>query len=47
MAATTPTVPTTEAEWRECFANRGFRSDVHPMGGGTPFANVLFRLTKV
>ena len=37
----------TEAEWRECFARRGFRTDVRPMGEGTPFANVLFRLTKV
>jgi SAM-dependent methyltransferase len=36
----------TEAEWRECFARRGFRADVHPMGRGTPFGNVLFRLTK-
>ena len=36
----------TEAEWRECFARRGFRTDVHPMGRGTPFGNVLFRLTK-
>jgi uncharacterized protein (DUF2062 family)/trans-aconitate methyltransferase len=37
----------TPSEWRECFARRGFRTDVRPMGGGTPFANVLFRLTKV
>jgi uncharacterized protein (DUF2062 family) len=37
----------TEAEWRECFARRGFRTAVHPMGQGTPFGNVLFRLTKV
>jgi len=37
----------TEAEWRECFARRGFRTDVQPMGRGTPFGNVLFRLTKV
>jgi uncharacterized protein (DUF2062 family) len=36
----------TGAEWRECFARRGFRTDVRPMGEGTPFANVLFRLTK-
>jgi uncharacterized protein (DUF2062 family)/predicted methyltransferase len=35
----------TEAEWRECFARRGFRADVRPMSAGTPFANVLFRLT--
>ena len=35
----------TEAEWRECFAQRGFRTDVRPMGGG-PFANVLYRLTR-
>jgi uncharacterized protein (DUF2062 family) len=37
----------TETEWRECFARRGFRTDVRPMGEGTPFANVLFRLTKL
>jgi hypothetical protein len=36
----------TEAEWRECFARRGFTTDVRPMGRRTPFANVLFRLTK-
>jgi uncharacterized protein (DUF2062 family) len=38
--------PRTEAEWRDCFARRGFTIAVHPMGEGTPFANVLFRLTK-
>jgi uncharacterized protein (DUF2062 family) len=37
----------TEAEWRACFARRGFRAEVRPMAGATPFANVLFRLTKV
>ena len=37
----------TAAEWRECFTRSGFRAEAHPMGGATPFANVLFRLTKV
>ena len=37
--------PRTQAEWRECFGRLGFESDVRPMGEGTPFANVLFRLT--
>jgi methyltransferase family protein len=35
----------TETEWRACFARHGFTAEVHPMGSGTPFANVLFRLT--
>jgi SAM-dependent methyltransferase len=35
----------TAAEWRDCFSRRGFKTEVRPMGGGTPFANVLFRLT--
>ena len=35
----------TEAEWRACFTRHGFTAEVHPMGSGTPFANVLFRLT--
>jgi uncharacterized protein (DUF2062 family) len=37
--------PRTQAEWRDCFARHGFLSEMRPMGGGTPFANVLFRLT--
>jgi hypothetical protein len=28
-----------------CFTNHGFLVDTQPMGQGTPFANVLFRLT--
>jgi uncharacterized protein (DUF2062 family)/SAM-dependent methyltransferase len=32
-------------EWRTCFLRHGFHSEVTDMGGGTPFANVLFRLT--
>ncbi len=36
-----------EAEWRACFTRHGFRADVQNMGQGTPFANVLFRLTAV
>lgn len=35
----------TEVEWRACFTNHGFLVDTRPMGQGTPFANVLFRLT--
>jgi uncharacterized protein (DUF2062 family)/ubiquinone/menaquinone biosynthesis C-methylase UbiE len=38
--------PRTEAEWRDCFARLGFRAAVWPMGEGTPFANILFRLTR-
>jgi uncharacterized protein (DUF2062 family) len=34
----------TEAEWRDCFRRHGFRTEVHPMSEGTPFANLLFRL---
>jgi uncharacterized protein (DUF2062 family)/SAM-dependent methyltransferase len=35
----------TRAEWLECFARHGFDAEVRPMGAGTPFANLLFRLT--
>jgi uncharacterized protein (DUF2062 family)/trans-aconitate methyltransferase len=41
-----PFHPRTEAEWRNCFARLGFRAAVWPMGEGTPFANILFRLTR-
>jgi uncharacterized protein (DUF2062 family) len=37
--------PRSEAEWRDCFARLGLRAEVRPMGTGTPFGNVLFRLT--
>ncbi|HKB11347.1 MAG TPA: DUF2062 domain-containing protein [Vicinamibacterales bacterium] len=37
--------PRSEAEWRECFARHGFEVEVRPMGEGTPFANILYRLT--
>ena len=37
--------PRSQAEWRDCFARHGFESETRPMGAGTPFANVLFRLT--
>ena len=37
--------PRTEAEWRDCFTRLGLRAEVRPMGAGTPFANILFRLT--
>jgi hypothetical protein len=35
----------TRLEWLDCFARLGLDADVRPMGDGTPFANVLFRLT--
>jgi SAM-dependent methyltransferase len=35
----------TKVEWIECFSRLGLDADVCPMGDGTPFANVLFRLT--
>ena len=37
----------TKLEWLECFARLGLAADVRPMSDGTPFANVLFRLTVV
>ena len=37
--------PRTQAEWHACFARHGFLSEMRPMDSGTPFANVLFRLT--
>jgi len=33
------------AAWVECFNRHGFDAEVRPMGAGTPFGNVLFRLT--
>jgi uncharacterized protein (DUF2062 family)/SAM-dependent methyltransferase len=38
--------PRTETDWRECFMRHGFHVEMRPMGEGTPFANVLFRLIK-
>ena len=35
----------TRSDWIECFARLGLDADVRSMGDGTPFANVLFRLT--
>jgi SAM-dependent methyltransferase len=35
----------TKLGWIECYARLGLDTDVRPMGEGTPFANVLFRLT--
>jgi uncharacterized protein (DUF2062 family) len=32
----------TAAEWQACFGRLGLRCDMHDMGQGTPFANVLF-----
>ena len=36
----------TTQEWRALFERAGFVVEVRPMGEGTPFANVLFRLVK-
>jgi uncharacterized protein (DUF2062 family)/SAM-dependent methyltransferase len=36
----------TTAEWLQCFDRLGLDAAVQPMGSGTPFANVLFRLTR-
>jgi SAM-dependent methyltransferase len=35
----------TPDEWLACFASHGLAGQVRPMGAGTPFANVLFRVT--
>jgi hypothetical protein len=35
----------TADEWLACFAGLGLSARMHPMGKGTPFANVLFRVT--
>lgn len=32
-------------DWRDCFTRHGLHADVRPMGAGTPFGNVLFRVT--
>ena len=35
----------TPNEWLACFASHGLAGQVRPMSAGTPFANVLFRVT--
>ena len=35
----------TTGEWLACFAAHGWAGQVRPMSAGTPFANVLFRVT--
>jgi len=35
----------TPDDWLACFASHGLSGEARPMGAGTPFANVLFRLT--
>ena len=35
----------TPDEWLACFASHGLAGQVRPMDAGTPFANVLFRVT--
>jgi SAM-dependent methyltransferase len=35
----------TPDEWLACFASHGLAGAMQPMGAGTPFANVLFRVT--
>jgi uncharacterized protein (DUF2062 family) len=37
----------TAAEWADCFARHGFRSELREMSAGTPFANVLFSLSPI
>ena len=34
------------AEWRDCLVRLGMRVETQPMGKGTPFGNVLFKVTK-
>jgi uncharacterized protein (DUF2062 family) len=34
------------AEWLTCFGRLGLSADVRPMGDGTPFANIMFRVTR-
>jgi uncharacterized protein (DUF2062 family) len=36
----------TAAEWQRLFTAAGFDVEMRPMGEGTPFANILFRLRK-
>jgi hypothetical protein len=36
----------TATEWTTLFANLGWTVESWPMGHGTPFANVLFKLTR-
>ncbi|MEO8259061.1 MAG: DUF2062 domain-containing protein [Acidobacteriota bacterium] len=33
-------------QWLACFASHGLHAEVRPMSDGTPFANVLFRVTR-
>src|SRR5262249_41933041 len=33
-------------EWSDCFSRHGWTAELKQMGQGTPFANVLFRLTR-
>lgn len=35
----------TSDEWLACLASHGLAGEMRPMGAGTPFANVLFRVT--
>ena len=35
----------TASDWQACFARHGLQADVRAMGQGTPFGNVLFRVT--
>ena len=36
----------TTDEWLACFASHGLHAEVRPMSDGTPFANVLFRVSR-
>jgi hypothetical protein len=35
----------TRDQWLACFSSHGLAGEVRPMSAGTPFANVLFRVT--
>jgi len=37
----------TAAEWQACFSRLGLHTEVREMSEGTPFANVLFRVTRL
>jgi SAM-dependent methyltransferase len=36
----------TSADWEVCFSRLGLRSEARPMGQGTPFANVVFLVSR-
>jgi hypothetical protein len=36
----------TIAEWEACFSRLGLRTETRPMGQGTPFANMVFVVSR-